>query len=184
MNLSTRCLATILVVEGETDPIVVVDYDPGWPREFERLRDRAARTLGDVLERIEHVGSTAVPGLAAKPVIDLDVVVRTTSDVPIAITRLALIGYTHEGDKGITGREAFLWPPGEQRHHLYLCVEGSDALRNHLAFRDYLRSHPEAAQRYAEAKRSAAARFPDDREGYAEAKRVAGEEILTAALDG
>ena len=163
------------------DPVVVVDHDPEWPRQFERLRDRVARALGPLAERIEHVGSTAVPGLAAKPVIDLDVVVRSPADVGPAIERLATLGYRHQGDLGIAGREAFLWPPGEPRHHVYVCPATSEALRSHLLFRDYLRSHPAAAERYGAAKRRAAHAFPDDRDGYLEAKRAVVEDILADA---
>lgn len=130
---------------------------------------------------IEHVGSTAVPGLIAKPVIDLDVIVRSSADVPAAIDRLGSIGYRHEGDLGIRGREAFVWPEGEPPHHLYVCAAGSEALRDHLLFRDYLRIHPEEARRYADVKAEAAREFPFDRHGYAAAKRQVVEEILTRA---
>jgi GrpB-like predicted nucleotidyltransferase (UPF0157 family) len=165
----------------QIEPVVVVDYDPEWPRDFERLRARAAAALGDMALSIEHVGSTAVPGMVAKPVIDLDVIVRSSLDVSIAIERLRSVGYEHEGDLGVLGREAFQWPAGEPRHHLYVCAADSDALRNHLLFRDYLRSHPDAAERYGDVKRKAAREFGDDRQGYFEAKRAVGEEILDAA---
>jgi GrpB-like predicted nucleotidyltransferase (UPF0157 family) len=167
---------------GGEDPIEVVDYDPSWPKEFERLRDRAAGVLGSLAISIEHVGSTAVPGLAAKPVIDLDVIVRSTSDVPVAVHGLRSIGYLHEGGLGVLGREAFVWPRGEPRHHLYVCPVDNEALHDHLLFRDYLRDHPEGVRRYADAKRKAARDFPNDRQGYAEAKREVGEEILRLAL--
>jgi GrpB-like predicted nucleotidyltransferase (UPF0157 family) len=163
------------------EPVEVVDYDPDWPKEFDRLRARAADALGNVAAGIEHVGSTAVPGLAAKPVIDLDVIVHSSVDVSIAIERLRSVGYEHEGDLGVPGRQAFVWPSGEPRHHLYVCPADSESLRSHLLFRDYLRSHPDAAQRYGDVKRKAAREFSNDREGYLEAKRAVGEEILHAA---
>ena len=84
------------------DPIVIVDYDPAWPLEFERVRDRAAAALGDVALAVEHVGSTAVPGLAAKPVIDLVVVVEPDR-VQEAVERLSSIGYVHEGTSASKG---------------------------------------------------------------------------------
>ena len=163
-----------------SDPVVVVDYDPDWPREFERLRARVARVLGDVAVGIEHVGSTAVPGLAAKPVIDLDVIVRSPPDVQTAIQRLASLGYEHEGDLGVPGREAFRWPAGEPRHHLYVCVDGSEPLREHLLFRDYLRSSPEAARLYGVTKKQAAMEFPNDRDAYSRAKGTLIEGICAA----
>ncbi|MBA3376455.1 MAG: GrpB family protein [Actinobacteria bacterium] len=98
------------------DPIVIVDYDPAWPLEFERLRERAAAALGDIAVAIEHVGSTAVVGVAAKPVIDLVIVVEP-EDVQDAVEGLTAIGYVHRGNLGVEGREAFDVPEGEPRHH-------------------------------------------------------------------
>lgn len=101
------------------EPIVIVAYDPAWPDEFERLRARAAAAVGDVAVGVEHVGSTAVPGMPAKPVVDMVVVVEPP-DVQTAIDRLCAIGYVHKGNLGVEGREAFTWPEGERRHHLYV----------------------------------------------------------------
>jgi GrpB-like predicted nucleotidyltransferase (UPF0157 family) len=126
---------------------------------------------------IEHVGSTAVPGLAAKPVIDLVVVVRP-GRVHAAIERLAAIGYVHRGDLGVEGREAFDVPPGERRHHLYVCAVDSGELQAQLAFRNRLRNEPELASAYTDLKRQLAIRFRDDREAYSEAKT----EFVTAAI--
>ncbi len=153
------------------DPVVVVPYNPRWSDLFEALAARVRRALGDELTvTVEHVGSTSVPGLAAKPVIDLDVIIPTAADLPVVTERLATIGYVHEGDKGLPGRDAFLWPPGEVRHHLYVCPKGSVPLQEHLLFRDYLRAHPEEAQRCSDLKRELAVRYQDDRLAYSEAK--------------
>jgi GrpB-like predicted nucleotidyltransferase (UPF0157 family) len=162
--------------------IVVTDYDPQWPTIFEALRDRAAAVLGHLALAIEHVGSTSVPGLAAKPIIDLDVIVRSPDDVLVAIERLATIGYVHRGDLGIAGREAFSQPPDLPDHHLYVCPLGGRELPRHLAFRDYLRTHPEAAEAYAALKRAAATRFPNDIDAYLDAKTVFIEAILAKVL--
>ena len=150
--------------------IVVVDYDSSWPEEFERLRSRIWPVVSDVALSVEHVGSTAVPGLAAKPVIDVSVVVRTASDVPLAIERLASLGYAHRARLGIEGREAFDSPPGSAAHHLYLCPRDSPGLANHLAVRDHLRTHPEAAKEYGELKKRLAGQFPHDIDGYVNGK--------------
>lgn len=153
-------------------PVSVVEYDPSWPARFAALAARAAAALArlpEVPARVEHVGSTAVPGLPAKPVIDLDVVVAP-GDVPRAIARLTTLGYVHEGDKGLPGREAFRWPAGEPRHHLYLCTADAPAYRDHVLFRDHLRAHPEVAAAYAALKRVLAARHADDRDAYQAAK--------------
>jgi GrpB-like predicted nucleotidyltransferase (UPF0157 family) len=164
------------------EPVIVVDYDPGWPAMFRRLGDRAMAALGDVALGVEHVGSTAVPDLAAKPIIDLDVVVRSNADIPAAGACLAPLGYVHEGDRGIPGREAFLWPPGEPRHHLYVLPADSPELRRHLAFRDYLRAHLDVARTYGDLKRSAARRHRDDRVAYMAAKDALIKEILERAI--
>ncbi len=165
------------------DPVIIVDYDPAWPRRFEVLRERVAAALGVLAVRIEHIGSTAVPGLPAKPIIDLDVVVRPC-DLAEAVDRLAAIGYARQGDLGVPGREAFDPPPGGPAHHLYLCLQGSAELRRHILFRDYVRSHPEAARDYAALKRSLAERYRDDRLAYTEGKGAFVEEILRRAAAG
>src|SRR5947208_1847747 len=158
------------------DPIVIVDYSPAWPLEFERLRDRAACAVGDIAIAIEHVGSTAVPGLAAKPVIDLVIVVEP-GDVEAAVDRLTAIGYIHQGNLGVEGREAFGVPEGEPRHHLYVSPTDSQELRAQLAFRDRLRADPALATEYESLKRELARRFRDDRESYTDAKTA----FVTAA---
>jgi len=152
------------------EPVVVVPYDPAWPATFERLRDRIAAALGDLAVGIEHIGSTAVPGLDAKPVIDIDVVIRHAEDLDEVASRLAALGYTRLGDLGIIGREAFRATPNLPRHHLYVCAAGSAPLQAHLTLRDALRAHPELAAKYAALKRELAERFRDDRDSYTEGK--------------
>jgi len=125
--------------------ITVVDEDPPWPAAFETLRASVWPLVSDLAVTIEHVGSASVPGLAAKPVIDLDVVVRSGEDVPTAIEFLATLGYAHLGDLGIDGREGLASPPGTPDHNLYVCPPDSLGLANHLALRDHLRRHPERA---------------------------------------
>ena len=153
----------------QPDPIVIVEYDPAWPLEFERLRERAAAAVGDLALAIEHIGSTAVPGLAAKPVIDLVIVVEPPS-IQGTIERLTAIGYVHEGNLGVEGREAFSVPEGERRHHLYVSSTDSEELRAQLAFRDRLRENAALAVEYEALKRELAAQFRNDRIGYTEAK--------------
>jgi GrpB-like predicted nucleotidyltransferase (UPF0157 family) len=146
--------------------VVVVDYDEEWPRRFEDLRARIWPVVADVAIRIEHVGSTSVPGLAAKPIVDMTVVVTGRRDVAPTIERLATLGYRHRGDLGIEGREAFDHDRDWPRHNLYVCPEGSIGIVNQLAVRDYLRAHPDAARDYAELKKRLAAQFPDDIDSY------------------
>lgn len=155
---------------SDPDPVVIREYDPTWPDQFSALAARVQAALGPLLIHVEHIGSTAVPGLAAKAVIDLDVVIASPSDLPEAIRRLGTVGYAHEGDLGVVGREAFRHPPGEARHHLYVLSAGAAELRRHLAFRDALRTDPALRDAYAALKRSLAIRYPRDRASYTEAK--------------
>jgi GrpB-like predicted nucleotidyltransferase (UPF0157 family) len=154
----------------ETTPVVVCDYDEAWPKLFREIAEPVQSALSDIVVTVEHVGSTAVPGLAAKPVIDVDVVVHSAEEVPVAIERLRKLGYVYQGDKGISGREAFLWPSHSPAHHLCVVVAGSKPLADHIHFRDYLRSDPQAAREYGELKRALADEHRNDREGYTGAK--------------
>ena len=158
--------------------VQVVDYDSGWPAELDALARRVPACLGEMALRVEHVGSTSVPGLAAKPVIDMDVVVRSAAEIPLAVERLAVIGYDHEGDLGIPGREACWWPAGEQCHHLYLLAEGARELLRHVAFRDALRADATLRDEYAALKRSLAEQYRTDIEGYVPAKDAIVQSVL------
>jgi GrpB-like predicted nucleotidyltransferase (UPF0157 family) len=159
------------------NPVIVVDYDSNWPRFFETLRQRIAEGLGDAAAAIEHVGSTAVPGLAAKPIIDIDVLLASEALLPLAIERLARLGYVHQGDLGIPEREAFLALANNPPHHLYVCPPTSAEFRRHIAFRDYLRAHPGDAKAYGDLKIALAARFLEDRAAY-----IAGKDEFVTEL--
>jgi GrpB-like predicted nucleotidyltransferase (UPF0157 family) len=137
-------------------PVIIENYDPRWPLWFEMLRSRIAAVLKELAVSIEHVGSTAAPGLAAKPVIDIDVLLRSSTDLPVAIRRLAELGYEHEGDLGVSGREAFRAKAEAVRHHLYVCPPESREYKRHIAFRNYLEVHPADADAYALLKRELA----------------------------
>lgn len=158
--------------------IEVVDYDPGWPAEFERIREQLLAALGGLCIGIEHVGSTSVPGLAAKPVIDLDVVISTRMQFQAVRDVLHGIGYQHRGNLEIPGREAFLWPPGAGRHHLYVCSVDTPNLHDHLVLRDTLRLRPDLRDRYAANKRELAALHPHDIDAYIDGKSALIAEIM------
>lgn len=148
----------------------VVEYDANWPRIFEEIRSGVWPSIRDVATTIEHVGSTSVPGLAAKPVIDIDVVVPSRSHATLVRMRLEALGYRWRGDLGIEDREAFTPPENGPAHHLYACIQSSLALKNHIAVRDYLRSHPEEIAIYSDLKKQFAERFRTERGRYGEAK--------------
>ena len=155
-----------------TRHIIVLPYDEKWAEAFEAIKRELAAALGDTAISIEHVGSTSVKGLAAKPIIDIDVVIKDRSMLDAAVSALAGIGYVHEGDKGIPGREAFDYDGKEHlmEHHLYVCAADCPELKRHLSFRDYLRAHPEAVEEYSRVKKEGAELYPHDIDSYIEHK--------------
>lgn len=171
--------------EQRAEPVVVVPYDSAWPAAFERVRQRISPVLGELAVGVEHVGSTAVAGLDAKPIIDVDVVVRPEQDLAAVVERLGALGYQHLGDLGILGREAFRAPAGDElpRHHLYVCPAGSAALSAHLILRDELRADPALVTEYSALKRDLAERYRDDRDAYAEGKTHFITGVLLRARD-
>ena len=156
------------VICMRTKKVVVVPYDSAWKTGFEKIKKEIEAAAGELIVKIEHVGSTSVEGMWAKPCIDIDAVIRDYSVFDQVVEKLAAIGYTHEGDLGIKDREAFKYTdkPHLQTHHLYVCPQNSEELRRHITFREYLRSHPEAVRVYSAVKQEAARLFPGDIDGY------------------
>lgn len=161
--------------------IVVQDYDPTWPNTFKQLHGTIWPAISNIATTIEHVGSTSVPGLSAKPCIDMTIVISSTSQMPNIITSLATIGYTHKGDQGVPGREAFDRPPETPTHNLYACAKNNLGLRNHLAIRDHLRQNPEDVQAYGKLKKQLAQKFPHDIDAYVDGKTDLIVDILKKA---
>lgn len=146
--------------------IEIFEYDKEWVIIFLELENVLKETLGDLILRIEHVGSTSVRGLGAKPIIDIDIVIDSNNKLTEVINHLTSLGYIHEGDLGVEGREAFArkdeyvpWIKEQKswmKHHLYVCTKDSDQLKKHIKFRDYLRNHPEAVIEYEKLKKELA----------------------------
>jgi len=165
----------------------IVPYDSRWPREFEAERDRIHAALGSCALRIEHNGSTAVPGLAAKPVIDIQVSVARLHPIDGYARLLADLGYVHVPHADDARCPFFhrpqTWP---HSHHIHIVEAGSEEERHTLAFRDYLRGHPHAAHEYETLKRALATLHngsdADSREAYANAKTAFIDRVLTLAL--
>ena len=155
-----------------TKHIVVLPYDEQWKNDFLQIKAELTNVLGQLAIEIEHVGSTSVQGLSAKPIIDIDVVIKEYNELKNVISALEKIGYQHEGNLGIAGREAFKYDGKEhlRMHHLYVCPEDSPELKRHIAFRDYLQTHPEAVREYSHIKEEGAELYPDDIERYIEHK--------------
>ena len=156
----------------KTAKVLVVPYNETWKSAFEKIKNEIETAIGDLIVGVEHVGSTSVKGLSAKPCIDIDVVIKDYSVFGEIVKGLESIGYIHEGDLGIEGREAFRYSdkPHLFSHHLYVCQKSSEELYRHLVFRDFLKGHPEAAKEYGRVKEEAARLYPDDIEKYIEYK--------------
>ncbi|MDP3057919.1 MAG: GrpB family protein [bacterium] len=149
--------------DSQQRAVIVMEYDATWPLMFSDISVRLANHLGNLHLRIEHIGSTAVAGLAAKPIIDIDVVYREHWQFEQIAHKLVELGYVYQGNLGIEGREAFTI---DAPHHLYVCHETSVELMRHLAFRDYLRAHPPVASAYGAIKMELTDKYRYDREAY------------------
>jgi GrpB-like predicted nucleotidyltransferase (UPF0157 family) len=165
-----------------TQPIEVVDYDPRWPLRYQRERDRIAAALGEHAVAIEHVGGTAVPGLPAKPVIDIMVGVPDIERAGQAVAGLINLGYQYvpELESQLPERRYFRRGTPET-HHVHMVAVSSDFWEEHLLFRDYLRTHPQAAEEYGKLKRGLASRFRFDRDAYRAGKLPFIDTVVDAA---
>jgi GrpB-like predicted nucleotidyltransferase (UPF0157 family) len=159
-------------LDDRFDPAVrVVDYDPAWPGLAEAELRRIGRALGEMAVRLEHVGSTAVPGLAAKPIIDLQVCVDSIQPRKRYVGSLEKLGYLFVPAPESPDFHFFAKPAARPRtHHVHVCAAGSEHESRHIAVRDFLRAHPDEAARYAALKREVAARNPRDRLAYIDGK--------------
>jgi GrpB-like predicted nucleotidyltransferase (UPF0157 family) len=167
-----------------TDLVTIADYDPQWPILFESEKAAILSLIGHVVVAVEHVGSTAVPGLGAKPIIDIMVAVRYLADAQECVGPLQSIGYKYipEHEASIPERRFFRKPPhGTRAFHLHMVKLTSDFWKRHLLFRDYLRTHRKEAQRYYQLKKELAAKFGLDRDAYTDAKASFIESVLCKA---
>ena len=163
-------------------PLVVVDYDSAWPGTYARWRHRIGAALGPAALGIEHVGSTSVPGLAAKPIVDIQVSVAALTDESAYVPQLEEIGLVLRSRDEM--HRYFRPPAGQSRDvHVHVCSAGSQWEHDHLLFRDYLRADPEACRRYTETKRANVRRWSDDSWAYTEAKTGVILDILEQATD-
>jgi len=162
-----------------TTHVMVLPYNREWEAAFEEIKKEIESAIGDCIVGIEHVGSTSVEGLSAKPCIDIDAIIKDYSVFKAVVAKLETIGYIHEGDLGIKDREAFKYSnkPHLQTHHLYVCPQYSEELHRHITFRNFLRNNAEAVKKYSLVKETAAKLFPDDIEKYIEYKSSCIEEL-------
>ena len=165
---------------SDQKPVLIEEYNEKWPKAFKIIESVLSNKLNGLALRIEHVGSTAIPNLVAKPIIDIDVVIESMEDLPEVIKKLDELGYVHEGDLGIKNREAFarkeIYVPYssegdvKHEHHLYVCNRESDELKRHIMFRDILRKYPLLVSEYTNLKIQLSSEFKNNRKAYTEGK--------------
>lgn len=189
MVVAGRGYPPVMAARPENDPeylwraperIVLVPHEARWLTDAAEECRRIEGACGKAVVRVEHIGSTAVPGLIAKPVLDLMPLVKSFEDGFACVAPMRALGYWYAGEFGIAGRHLFV--RGSPRtHHAHMLVDGSKEARRHLAVRDVLRSDPEMLVRYAALKQDLAPRYGDNREGYAEAKGAFMRELFERA---
>ena len=163
--------------------ITVLNYDPEWPLKYERERKAIAEILDGNGISIYHIGSTSVPGLAAKPIIDMMAVVRSLEKVDDARVKFSELGYEYLGEFGIAGRRYFRKGGDERTHQIHIFqADDWNNIGRHLAFRDYMRTHEKERAEYAKIKTALAQRFPYDIDGYCDGKDAFVREMEKRAL--
>lgn len=182
-NLIHKTWSDLAMVERKKE-IKVVPYNPEWKTEFEKIKTMINSYIGDLILTVEHVGSTSIEGLSAKPIIDLDVVIDSYDILPSIIDRLAIKGFEYEGNLGTEGREAFnrTVDDGCMKYHLYVCPKDGKGYLEHIAFRDYLRANGTARKEYEKLKLMLARTYRYDIDNYSDKKTEFVREILRKTL--
>lgn len=171
--------------------MLLQDYNKKWIDDFHAIQKLLSATLVDLPVSIEHIGSTSVHRLAAKPIIDIDIVISELSIFDLVKKRLTKIGYLHHGNQGISGREVFKRAATAAAHelldgvahHLYVCPANNEELKRHLLFRDYLIAHEEARVQYQYLKYKIAEEADQDRKKYAALKEVKATAFINSILE-
>lgn len=161
--------------------IIVTPYNPQWVSEFEEIARSIRRALQDIALRIDHIGSTAVPGLDAKPVIDIQISVRSLEPVSLYQSQMEALGYLYRADNTERTKRYFRESEGMRRTHIHVREAGSFSEQFALLFRDYLRSHAEDSRKYAEIKYKLMSLYPHERQRYVEEKEPYIWEIMQSA---
>ena len=163
--------------------IKVVPYDPLWKSLFERESKRIKEVITEGLIEVHHIGSTSVPSLSAKPIIDMMPEVLSLGLLDDFDQEMEGLGYLVKGELGIPGRRFYLKGEVDRTHHVHAFESGSESLIRHLAVRDYLRDHPGEASSYADLKMRLASQFPHDNDGYCEGKHEFVQQLEKRALN-
>ncbi len=169
--------------------MLICEYKESWIKDFSKIREVISQALLNLEVSIEHVGSTSIPGLAAKPIIDIDIIIDNYQSFDLVKSRLESIGYYHNGDQGIPSREVFKRVKSFNHnildaitHHLYVCPSDSEELRKHILFRDYLIANEDARNEYQNLKFKIADEANQDKKKYAELKEVKAREFIDSVI--
>lgn len=164
----------------ESDQLRLMPYNPQWPQYYERERRHLQAAIGQFVTDIQHVGSTAIAGMPAKPVIDIGIAVENFERAAVCVSHMERLGYEYRGENGILRRHYFV--KGHPRtHHVHMLEAASAEWRAHISFRDYLRAHRGVAIEYANLKNGLAMKFATDREAYQRAKASFIAEVIAKA---
>jgi GrpB-like predicted nucleotidyltransferase (UPF0157 family) len=170
--------------------MLILPYNPEWIRNFEMIKEKLAAPLSGLYVAIEHIGSTAVPGLAAKPIIDIDMIYNEPADFILIKNSLESMGYYHNGDQDVEGREVFKRAKKTEDeildnipHHLYVCRYDCAELHRHLLFRDHLKKHETARKYYQSLKYDIAREAVDDRKLYAAMKELKAKSFIDEVIE-
>jgi GrpB-like predicted nucleotidyltransferase (UPF0157 family) len=167
----------------EKDTVRLLPYTPEWKRLFEEEKYRLQAVVGPYVLDIQHVGSTSIPGMPAKPILDIAIAVRNFEEARVCIQPIEQLGYEYKAEFGTPRRHYFT--KGEPRtHHIHMNELCSQDWNNQIAFRDYLIQHPEIAREYAQVKQVLAQRYPKDRMAYLNGKAPFIERVLKLAMSG
>jgi GrpB-like predicted nucleotidyltransferase (UPF0157 family) len=174
-----------LVLGVDFGKVKVVPYRPEWAAIYVRERDLIQAALDGAIAGIEHIGSTSIPGMPSKPILDIMVIMHCNAEIGQLVDGLCTIGYHYEPDEPVPERHFFVKPPlpvPHRTHHLSLTTAGSSFWRNNVAFREYMLNHADEAVEYGALKTDLATRHPDDRAAYTAAKQPYIRRVLAAAL--
>ncbi|KHE69042.1 glutamate-rich protein GrpB [Halobacillus sp. BBL2006] len=163
--------------------VEVRPYTESWVAEFIKEADKLVNIFGEEMIQVHHIGSTAIEGLPAKPIIDLMPVVKSIHRVEDFHEEMEGVGYLAKGENGIPGRRYFEKGGDDRTHHVHMFEEGDEQIERHLAFRDYVRAHPEVKKEYGNVKEKLAQRFPYDIASYIEGKADLVSSIEKRALE-
>ena len=163
--------------------VIVCDYDQNWKRQFQAAAAEIQEVFGKECLAIHHIGSTAVAGLAAKPIIDLMPVVKDIELVDQFNTKMKQLGYESKGENGLPGRRYFQKGGDERTHHVHVYETGNSEIKRHLVFREYLKKHSIEAEKYGTLKKELAKKHPMDIESYIQGKEQLVKEIEKRAME-